>query len=413
MTADINSTVSLRLRGSGLRAELNGEFVWFGPTQKEVGIRFKNPPANVRKEIAEWVQREAQLFEIPGMENESRPESTASFPGSSLAESNSLFHSHSATPRALPSDPLLKANAGEISSAAPLPEIVVPIEPRNSPADQSRVHLPVAYADSSASPKEPQVVKPFNNEALFEPISISEPYQFPTALSRKIRSEKTTPPEGEELSPAPAKTTDKIEIRKTKAIEPIAQAAAAPPPEHSLEISTAKGWIPPALLAAWTQGNRQRKVLLAGSGAACFGVFAFLLILGVAHAGHSSKGPVAGETLQAPAVGAPGASFNDSASQAGANLPPPALSSPVVPRTHRRPVSLLKAIVDGALGRQDDGNAAIDGDQIGVQVWTSKSNGYYYCTDSDYYKAVQPGSFMAQGDALQSGYRPKLGRYCD
>jgi hypothetical protein len=46
-------------------------------------------------------------------------------------------------------------------------------------------------------------------------------------------------------------------------------------------------------------------------------------------------------------------------------------------------------------------------------VWTSKSSGYYYCTDDPYYKTVNPGAFMLQGDALQNGYRPILGQFCD
>jgi len=55
----------------------------------------------------------------------------------------------------------------------------------------------------------------------------------------------------------------------------------------------------------------------------------------------------------------------------------------------------------------------LEENQVGVHVWTSQSSGYYYCTDSDYYKTVQPGSFMEQGDALQSGYRPRLGSFCN
>jgi hypothetical protein len=55
----------------------------------------------------------------------------------------------------------------------------------------------------------------------------------------------------------------------------------------------------------------------------------------------------------------------------------------------------------------------IDDDQLRVQVWTSKNSGYYYCTDDPYAKSAQPGAFMSQGDALQSGYRPILGQFCD
>ena len=55
----------------------------------------------------------------------------------------------------------------------------------------------------------------------------------------------------------------------------------------------------------------------------------------------------------------------------------------------------------------------INEDQIGVLVWTSKTSGYYYCPDSPFYNMVKPGAFMAQRDALQSGYQPRLGQICN
>jgi len=62
-----------------------------------------------------------------------------------------------------------------------------------------------------------------------------------------------------------------------------------------------------------------------------------------------------------------------------------------------------------------EGNAkiAIDRNQGVVQVWTSKSSGYYYCSSSPYYQTLKPGVFMSQGEALQSGYQPKLGQPCN
>jgi hypothetical protein len=49
----------------------------------------------------------------------------------------------------------------------------------------------------------------------------------------------------------------------------------------------------------------------------------------------------------------------------------------------------------------------------GVKVWTHQRSGYYYCTDSPYFEKLQPGSIMLQSDALQKGYQPKLGGYCE
>ncbi len=48
----------------------------------------------------------------------------------------------------------------------------------------------------------------------------------------------------------------------------------------------------------------------------------------------------------------------------------------------------------------------------GVLVWAVKQNGYYYCADSPNFVKLETGTIMAQGEALQSGYQPKVGDYC-
>ena len=47
-----------------------------------------------------------------------------------------------------------------------------------------------------------------------------------------------------------------------------------------------------------------------------------------------------------------------------------------------------------------------------VPVWTVKRSGFYYCAHSPDFKKLQPGKIMTQGEALQSGYQPKVGGYC-
>ncbi len=41
-----------------------------------------------------------------------------------------------------------------------------------------------------------------------------------------------------------------------------------------------------------------------------------------------------------------------------------------------------------------------------AKVWVNKQSGFYYCADSTFYGKVQPGTYMSQGEALQTGYRP-------
>jgi hypothetical protein len=47
-----------------------------------------------------------------------------------------------------------------------------------------------------------------------------------------------------------------------------------------------------------------------------------------------------------------------------------------------------------------------------VKVWVNKSTGIYYCSDSTMYGRSALGSYMAQGDAIQTGYSPALGKPC-
>lgn len=48
-----------------------------------------------------------------------------------------------------------------------------------------------------------------------------------------------------------------------------------------------------------------------------------------------------------------------------------------------------------------------------VKVWVNKSTGIYYCPDSAMYGRSALGSYMVQGDAIQTGYSPALGKPCE
>ncbi len=41
-----------------------------------------------------------------------------------------------------------------------------------------------------------------------------------------------------------------------------------------------------------------------------------------------------------------------------------------------------------------------------AKVWVNKQSGFYHCPGTTFYGKVQPGAYMSQGEALQSGYRP-------
>ena len=51
--------------------------------------------------------------------------------------------------------------------------------------------------------------------------------------------------------------------------------------------------------------------------------------------------------------------------------------------------------------------------RLNVKVWVNKSTGIYYCPDSPMYGHSEPGAYMVQGDAVQTGYSPALGEPCE
>lgn len=48
-----------------------------------------------------------------------------------------------------------------------------------------------------------------------------------------------------------------------------------------------------------------------------------------------------------------------------------------------------------------------------IRVWVNKSTGIYYCPDSETYGHSEHGVYMAQGDAVQTGYTAALGEPCE
>ncbi len=60
-----------------------------------------------------------------------------------------------------------------------------------------------------------------------------------------------------------------------------------------------------------------------------------------------------------------------------------------------------------------DVDNAIDPAAAALPVWTVQHSGFYYCARSPDFRTLEPGAIMTQGQALQSGYQPKLGSYCE
>jgi len=458
-TAQKDSTLDVRLRGSGLDVQLVGELVWLGASQKEAGICFKDPSAKQQQDIANWIVRQTQpsarvsYGERPWQElppampfPPQAPEpfgshSIAAALGMSQAEGHSRLN-----PDADPDDSLVSALLdpdSELSGSKPPLEMGPALRERDTSAADSAPHLAGLDARPSAStepaesepslpaiplskmsPIEPREREPIGDSASASPIDDATPAVVKDLpLSTADAQGSVSPPKPEATKPQATKS----EATKAGVTKPGTPQRAAVPAKFLKDTSTMERWIPPAVLAAWRNGAFHHRLLIATAATAGLAFFAVLLTLAAGHVSGSFAPTATAPVPQQPAAQLPVAT--PAASTAGivnpsaavpVQQPAPAPLASVPPRRSDPPQpSLLASLAKTLFGDDSDDSDAvvvsnpIDDGHARVQVWTSKTNGYYYCTDDSFYKSVQPGAFMSQGDALQSGYRSILGQFCN
>lgn len=448
LIADKNSALSLRLRGSGLNAEITGELVWLGATQKVVGISFKNLSANVQQSLADWIVRESQPIEIAGLEPGPRQKTISAIAELAVPEKKTIPRSLSAalalsramaTNHASPaledvntSDPSVRVDSSPgILPLAPTLETFPAMEYSSPAAKQlqdrvedqvevqlegqgevgeSNFHIPVEFPEKNhlldthriTGPPPVNRLEHSQSEGTQEII----PPQKPPEIARDVPSQ----------APAKIRNLDEMgEITTAVGSTPAAPVSPAlrPPPGARI----AEKWIPPALISAWNGLNAQQKKLLSHIGTGCIGaMIGLMLVLAVTHF-HRSSGQSSGSASQQKATIPPispdlkTGDFHDAQNQGAAAQP--TIISTAHPQYHPPQTSMLSKIANSILGNDSDGNHKISDYQMGLEVWTSQSSGYYYCSDDPYAKQVQDGSPMLQGDALQAGYRPRLGQFCN
>ncbi len=398
-----NTILNVRLRGSGLDVNLAGEIVWQGATQKEIGIRFKDPTTSQQQDIAKWIAQQEQASKAPLFENFPPPKSVPGMPGVFAAGHKFVplpLSSPLAAPKPKPADPLLSAPAAAIDSRLPT--------------------LAGAPSGKTAATPDPYPAgQPSYNRPRSEPPQSERPRQAPTSNATPIGSAKEQMPTAITAAPrAPTETSGKTALRKTEEMKPISQDRVSSSPDSLPAVTAADRWIPPALLVAWRQGNQQQKIVLAAVPTACLLIFALVFSLAAGHFESSSRQSAEGGFLQQSIARPAASSVSADSAQTSPFTAPPGPSATA--QSQVDPPSLLDRFAETFLGYKPvipevDSyiEIPIDKNHVGVQVWTSKSSGYYYCTDSPYYMLVQPGAVMAQRDALQSGYQPKLGQFCN
>ncbi len=261
-------------------------------------------------------------------------------------------------------------------------------------------------------------------------------YPFPIAPSRDEISTAR-----EELAQQPLKPAGNAMSAAAKKV-PAPSDRATQSPVTARAGSAADKWIPPALLLAWRRGNPQQRALLASSGAACVVILVLVLGLTTYHINNPIGGSATDGSLQpsleqqpqsqqstqqsppqstspsSPQLLTSPAAAGSGAGSAQATSAQPYPIPPVPPKgtsshQHRDESTPVSDFLINLFGHKEEKAPQLDEDQVGVQVWTSQTSGYYYCTDTDYYKNVWPGSFMTQADAIQAGYRARLGNFCN
>ena len=477
VTTPKNSTLRIRLRGSGLSTEVDGKLVWLGATQKEVGISFSEVSSEARQNIEDWIAREFQVGNspagngrlrskvtptLPGMsstgmkspgrplsaapalsgattappdtpveksvkEFTSRPNAIPELPGVSSVEKKSpiyplsaaLAMSQAAAETSAPADaPAKKSVSGSIIPAVETSSAAAPLESdppvRNTvvaagPVDVTRSNAQIAGSPVNREQSRPEPILP--GAPVSEIPSVENAASPASGISlMHAFAEKPVAALNEEQQPldsAPVPATVEIS-KKVGSVVPAPASNYLEAWERFVKSVAWERWIPPALIETWNKASRRHRFALAGTAAVCLLSFLLILIFAV----NSFVGGSAAEGSKPQSAAA-----ETTIAGRVRNASAPAQPRVIVPPPSDASDGMIATFIDTLFNGSDKAGTrnavALDEGHFGVQVWTSKTSGYYYCTDEPYYKSIRPGAYMSQRDALQSGYQPKLGQFCD
>jgi len=393
---DRDLILHFKLPDSAEEIQLEGTVAWLGPTRKDAGICFRDLPGSTQQRISEWIEKQGtpsaakELKAAPPVRLSPKaterpvlppqPAIQPILPRLPVAARNldpsSVVPSGSASGRALPTFGARRPIAPTVLAASTLP----PIPPLPIPPERQ---LDAAIAKPQARSSEPA-------QTLFPP-KLQGPFVRSPEISREV-----------EASPAfpeyPPSTLDAVR----------------------------NWWFRPVLVLSPAAGGLKRpKLMVAGLASCCMllGLIAvspgFGRYMEEIHTSVSSmlnSSPPRAIAPDPPAAGESFASQEQTMASPAARSDSVSTPAPVVsaPSTFARMgskaawLSVLRKIFPDMKN-----SPAYDHALAGIQVWTHKRSGYYYCTDSPYFEKLEPGSLMTQGEALQSGYQPKLGSYCD
>lgn len=399
LKAEMELTLRFRLEPTEEPIEVAGRVAWLDPTQKEAGISFQDLSGDAERRIADWIAEQE------------RPVSVTQ---------------HDISPQ--PKSPPMSSAGAPLSVRAPVPASLAAETPENPQPNVSeripRRVIPEPSLDSfSSTPSELQWTASLPAALTFP--TLEERFERPS--DRLLRG---APKRRYEIIPQPAKPAPATQELVPKDSQLM---SLMPSPAKVIEVSRVAPQaievsrpVSQANDSAALKLRLRRKLGMAGAAAAA-GILALMVtVMSVSKppARHDSNGepvmPTSSVAAVAPAS-VPQTVPEAPTDQAGAiapseDLPPDAYYDllPILP-THL-PVTVdqgsdWSARLEAMLGM--DVGTKLNPEILALRVWAVRHSGYYYCVESLNSNAPQPGALMMQGEALQTGYRPKLGNYCN
>ena len=391
LNGETELNLNFRLQGTEQAIEATGCVAWLGTTQKEAGISFKDIAADTEQQIADWIA--SQEAPVPNTQPELKLRPTPATRDEALR-----LPIQASVPVSFPSEKLEHAPSDRVSRILREPPPEPPQPDLRSAPDPAP--LPVSRS-SAAGFRAP------GDEDRFGSLPDEQPELPPKHFKLQLESK------------APALIPGEILPRDCLLPDPIL------PTRQVTAAITAEPMAPPVSDSLASNTIQRRKLAIAV--AACM-LGILILIVAVA----SLNGPPSPSEQPVQYVRPP------------ATVPEPVSASQKRPAQRPHPKAAAGAVSQGDSATVADDDAPLMGPAVriavpvhedgfighlrsllgmdvttildpsaaAVHVWTIQHSGFYYCADSPNFKTLLPGALMTQGEALQSGYQPKLGTYC-
>lgn len=440
--AKLNPGQDIALRfglfNDGEMIAVTGRVTWLGPTRKEAGVCFAGLSDIAEQSIARWLaeqeaerilaeRKTASFADSDPVSNEihllpSQVSATLADPKSMPLEVDLQRSSSAAFPGETHlSDSLLDHALNRAKTSPVFGSYIPPLTPTrfvSYPKEQPQAAAPsVSAVDDSVDAKQPT-----------------------------IRFLRTIPVENQPES----RQMDQAHVAQRGAVRPSsdsqihltsAPAISSASPGSAAPVDNVLRAVPMLLVL---QKNR-RAIQVAAGVVACVGILVLLFMI-ASLGNHSVDDGSSTAVATTPEISAPAAGASDSVASPDPNTTagtatnpqgnqnisqpqtePSSISAPaatgdsdpssltppqIVPQVvqRRSDSSWLTALKEALFGMED--KPTLDPVVAGVSVWADQRTGFYYCSSSPYFAKPERVSLVTQGEALQSGFQPKLGTYC-